>query len=299
MIFLYRLNKSSELIIIKSSGISVWKYLKPIAALVIIIGVSYTLFIDFGISEVKKYRENLADKYGIRRLFDPNAASLFKKETGLWLRENVEINQEDRISYLHAENVKQKGVTVSLIDIFIFEFDKNKNFIKKFEANEAFLNRGYLELKDARIIRINEKPYLEKSILYPTYLTKEKIQESYRSPETVSFWELPKLIKNFKALGFSAKNHIVHYNKLISYFLFLISMVMLASLFAVKINNRKGSAFVNFALGFFVTFTIFFAREFLSALSIAGKLPVFLGVWALPIVILFISLAALLHIEDG
>src|SRR3546814_12939731 len=58
-----------------------------------------------------------------------------------------------------------------------------------------------------------------------TSLTMEQIRESFASPETLSFWSLPRFIETLEAAGFSAVRHQLHWHTILATPLLLCSMV--------------------------------------------------------------------------
>ena len=65
---------------------------------------------------------------------------------------------------------------------------------------------------------------------FKTDLTVARIQDSFSSPSTVSFWELPRFIASLEATGFSALSHRLHWHSLLAEPLLYCAMILIAVL---------------------------------------------------------------------
>ena len=71
-----------------------------------------------------------------------------------------------------------------------------------------------------------------------TELTLDRIQESFASPETMSFWDLPEFIETLEAAGFSARKHRLHWHSILAGPLLLCAMVLIAATFSLRLTRR-------------------------------------------------------------
>jgi lipopolysaccharide export system permease protein len=129
-------------------------------------------------------------------------------------------------------------------------------------------------------------------------MTVERIQESFASPETISFWELPQFIAMLESAGFSAKRHRMHLHRLLSTPLVLMAMVLIAATFALR-PPRRGGGPALVAAGVATGFLFYFLNNLVSALGEGASLPVPLAAWTPGGVWALAGLTMLLHLEDG
>jgi len=132
----------------------------------------------------------------------------------------------------------------------------------------------------------------------PTDLTETKIVESFASPETVSFWELPGFIEVLEKTGFSAQRHRLHLNSLLAEPLLLCAMILIAAVFSLR-HTRRSGVFMAVAGGVLVGFVLFLASKFVLAVASSGAVPVALAAWTPALATTLVGLATLLHLEDG
>src|SRR3546814_5301309 len=76
-------------------------------------------------------------------------------------------------------------------------------------------------IENAWLSAPNRTAEFVKNYRLKTDLTITKIQDSFASPEAMSFWELPEFIATLEAAGFSGHRHRLHYYTLLVYPLLL------------------------------------------------------------------------------
>ncbi len=78
----------------------------------------------------------------------------------------------------------------------MFTFDKEGHFKLRIEARAAVLEPGVWRLQDARIYELRSLPVDRETFSLKNKSDPEQVRESFATPETVPFWELPLYIKN-------------------------------------------------------------------------------------------------------
>ena len=81
--------------------------------------------------------------------------------------------------------------------------------------------------------------------------------------------------------------------------LFLVAMVLMAAVFALRPNNRRGGVMYLVAGGIVTGFGAYFLTQVVYAMGISGNIPVFLSVIAPTTITMLIAISLLLHLEDG
>lgn len=284
-----KLTRTSELVVARAAGISVWQFLMPAITVAFVAGVFLVMvFNPLSAVMVKRY-EQLESRY-----LQGGASMMAVSESGLWLRQK-NTNGEGK-TILHAERLLQPDMRLQGVTVYFFE--KSGVFKERLDAKDAVLANGYWELEDATLTGPDKMAETHTSYRIRTDIKMTQLQESFASPETLSFWELPRFIKTLKAAGFSALRHRYYWHSVLSVPIYLCAMVYIAAAFSLT-PPRRGRTGYLIVGGIGVGFAIYFISGLVSALGIAGSIPVTLAAWAPVAISMLIGIVLMLHLEDG
>ena len=106
---------------------------------------------------------------------------------------------------------------------------------------KAVLNQNVWDLFDAKIFYADSKPKDFPKVNISTFLTQEEISERIAEPESVSFWNLPSIIKLTEKAGLPAYRYTLQFHTILSLPLLLTSMVLIAASVAISYSKMVGS----------------------------------------------------------
>ena len=170
--------------------------------------------------------------------------------------------------------------------------------VGRIDAEKSRLENGYWDLTNAWLTGPDKPPRFLSHYQMKTNLSMQDVQDSFASPETMSFWDLPSFIKVLENAGFSAINHRLYWNALLASPILQCAMVLVAATFTLRLTRRGGTALLIMG-GVFVGFLLYFLSDIVHALGLSSSVPVVLAAWAPAGVALLLGLAMLLHLEDG
>lgn len=294
IVSLWRLVKTSELVIIRASGRSVWQFITPILISAGIIGIlNFSLFNPLSAKFYTEF-ERLND---IRR----GEAHINMKEADLWLREH----RDGKMYVLHAGRIRQEKIKdqkfVTVKDISILEFNEKDEFIKRTDSVSAWLDEpnGQFILNDVTIFQSGFLVEKIPTSTFKTNLTVNKIQNNFATTETISFWDLPGLIEFFDKSGFSSHSQRLQLHSLLVSPLTLIAMVLIAAVFSIDPNQRAGGGALRVTAAILFGFLLFFLSRITYAMGHSNNLPIVIATWAPPFIFILVAVARLFHKEDG
>ncbi len=290
MFALFRLARNSELVVMRSAGVSVWQFLAPTLLLVIALGI-------FNLAVVNPFSAALYQSYE-----QLEEELLFKRKSalnidvgGLWLRETISGNQ----TVVHSHVVRQEEAILFLSGVSIFEMDKDDKFVRRYEAQDGQLLDGFFKLDRVWESAPNESSVFRAEFFLPTTITIDQVQENLAAPETMSFWELPQFIAFSEEAGFSAQPHKLYWHSLMASPFLFCAMVLVASAFYLTTNNRLGGWTKRGLAGLGAGFMLYFFTRLTYALGLSSILPLPLAAWAPTAVAGLLGLTYLFHREDG
>jgi lipopolysaccharide export system permease protein len=216
----------------------------------------------------------------------------------LWLRQSDHSLSPQGIAIFHAHGVEVHGKLLTATQVSVFRLDGRDRLLSRVEAGNAILGGGAWHLQDARVIRPEQMPEAPATISVPTDLTVARVQESFASPDTLSFWTLPDFIALLDRSGFSSIRHRLHLQSLLALPLLCGTMALVGAGFSMRPARRGGVARM-IASGVTTGFALFVVSKVAGEFGQSGALPVALAAWAPAVSGLMLSVALLLHTEDG
>ena len=281
------LNRHSELVVVRSAGYSIWQTLFFPLVISGLLGVFFIGFLNPLSSSFSKKYEEMEYRY-----LKGSTKMLSISIEGMWFRQADALGQ----SVIHAQEVTTEGK--HLKKVIIFKYDSENQFSERLDAEEAKLMNNYWQLDHVLKTNLENKREYYDNLKYPTKLTHEDIKESFSSPKTMSFWDLPKFIRILEDSGFKALEHKLYFHELLTLPLILCSMVIVA---AVCTGNLKHTSRTSFAITgcVIVGFLVFFFLDLSEALGASGTIPPLFAAWAPPTIVTLLGAVVLLHYADG
>ncbi len=283
----WQLAKRQELVVLRSSGVSVWQFLAPPLLVALAAGVVMITVIN-PLGSLFYSRYTVLETTYLDR--EQETIALF--DEGLWLKQDT----GQGYAILHASSIDMPDW--QLRDVMVLFFDPSDVFIRRVDAGTAMLKQGNWLLRNA-VINVAGTPSQEvKTFDLPTALTPQDIEDSFSSPSTMGFWSLPSYIETLEATGFDSTRLRIHFQSLLSQPFLFAAMILLAATVALR-PQRQGGTFAFIAGGVVIGFVVFFMSNFLQALGASHQIPVFLAAWSPALLCGLLGIATLLTLEDG
>ncbi len=280
-------SRTSELIIIRASGLSVWQFIQPGLWVGICFGVFAVTVFNPVASMMKAESERIQTK-----LFNAERSFGASRLTGSWLRQE----SMDGPTILHAKSSADSGLTLG--GVTLLQFDLSNRFYEQIQANKAELGQGYWRLENVVVQRTGESVRHYNEYLVSTYLTPIQIMSSLGSIETLSFWELPGFIDFAKKAGIPTGQYELQYQLFLSRPVLMASMVLIAATCSLK-AFRFGRIQTMVLTGLSGGFGFFIFSELSRKVGASGVVPVTVAAWAPALTALLLAATVLLYQEDG
>jgi lipopolysaccharide export system permease protein len=289
----WRLTRSSELVVARAAGVSAWQFLSAPAFGAVLLGAVATAGVTPVSAVMRARAEALEDTY-----LKIGNGPLALNGGQLWLRQSDHGLDPQGVAILHALTVRVKGKELEARDVSIFRLDASDRPVQRIEAGEARLGGGVWLLENARTVSPGHLPDTPRSLRLPTDLTLSRVQESFAPPDTFSVWTLPGFIALLDRSGFSSIRHRLHFQSLLALPLLCGTMCLLGAAFSMRPQRRGGVAQM-IGSGVAAGFALFVISKLAEEFGQSGALPPALAAWAPAASGLMLSLALLLHLEDG
>ena len=282
------LNRRSELIAIRASGVSAWRFILPAAAAALVLGVAAIAVLNPLAAAMNSAFEQT------RAALNPDAPASARR---IWLKQSDEHSQ---VIIGAASRTGVGGVSLKDATFFVYRVPARgaPTFAYRIEASQARLMHGFWRLSDAKEAAPGGRAVRHASLDLPSNLDDRTALERYASPQSISFWTLPRAVARIEESGFSAVNYRLRLQQLLAAPVLFMAMAVLAASFSLKLSRLGGLALLAGA-GVACGFAVFFFSQLCDSLAKAGVLPPYAAAWAPPILALLSAVTLLFHTEDG
>ena len=182
--------------------------------------------------------------------------------------------------------------------------EENDLFVGRIDADRGELKPGSWHLQNATIRKLDRdapsrppETRLRDFYELETELTADQIVDSFAPPETIQFWELPKLIYTLKSQGFSARRHLLHFHSLLAAPLIFAAMALIGAAFSMR-HSRFGGLGLMALYAALIGFGAFFVLSVAKALASSGAASAIGAAWAPPLGALILAAGLMMRMED-
>ncbi len=297
MIAYSRLNRRSELSIIRASGMSAWRFLAPLVLLALVIGLVSTSVINPFAARMMATFE--ATRSEILRAGQPVAAT--QERGDIWLRQGDGTTQ----IVIHTDRVLENGSVLAGVKLLeeerIYRDGRpsgDYRFVRRIDASRALVRGGFLQLEDL-VENVPGQPPVRRDFLsIPTSLDGGELMKRFASPATIGFWELPGFIDRTSAAGLDASRYTMRWWSLMAAPVLFVAMALIGALVCLRLSRLGGNSQL-IAAGASAAIGLFFVTQLSSSLGSAGAAPPAIAAWSPALFALFSALTILAYREDG
>lgn len=281
------LSRRHELVVARAAGMSAWQFVAPAMIGAFVFGAVATTAYN-PIAAILHERSKLLEA----EMQGENLSALQENTSGFWVRQK----SPDGAAIINAKSSREQGSELG--GVTVYTFDHDGHFQQRMEAASATLEQGYWQLQDARIYASGVPPDTEVTYRLATNLTLEQVRESFATPETVPFWDLPSYIELADRAGLSAAGYRLQYQQLLARPFLLAAMVLLAASVSLRFF-RFGGVQKMVLSGISAGFLVFVLSKITEDMSKSELLSPVAAAWIPVMVGGLTGFVVLLYQEDG
>lgn len=282
-----RLNNSNEITMAKSSGISVWQLIGGLSFVSFFVAMVQLMVINPLGATLNARLENLEQS-----IYSSASSSFSLSETGLWIKEII----DDRESIIHIQHISLPDNEMRNVTFHYFSLDGA--YKGRIDAEKATLDLNTWHLYKATRWTSRDVGTYYENMTMPSILSLKKILNTNTSPESLSFWQLPRYIRILEKSGLSSLPFRLYWHELIAKIGMMVTMILLAASFSLR-PIRQGYTTTLIALGVGSGFFLHFMNDIVYALGMAGRIPPILAAWAPSLIMAGLSAALLMYTEES
>jgi lipopolysaccharide export system permease protein len=282
--FYIKIMERNELIIFKNFGLNNIKILKIILNTTFVLGILLVLiFYNFS-SKFKHLYLELKNNYS-----NDNKYLAVITNNGLWIKDEI----NGQINMINANMIDDNF----LYDVGIVVFDKDFNLIKNIKSKKINIENNTWFIEKARISESNFESYDLENFFFESNFDSEKINSLYSNLSSLTLFELRKLKRDYKELGYSSIEIDAQNHKLYSFPFFIVLMTLFSGIIMINIGYNK-SKLMHLIIGIFFSVTIYYFTYFSHTLGENEKIPVILSIWMPLVLLTLLCSVGLVKIND-
>ena len=276
--------ENKEILTLRQFGMDNFSLLRFLTFISFILGILViVLFYNFSSilkNEYLKIKNNYAK--------DKKYLAVITKN-GLWIKDK----QKDGDLIINAEKIENEF----LINSSITQFDKNFFITKNIVANKVnILTKDWL-LIDAIVTELDNSSNKYKQIRFRTNFDLEKISNLFSDLTALTYFDLLKLEKDYKAIGYSVNEINIQKHRFYSLPFLLSAMTIIATIIMIY-NKFKQKILFNLFIGILFSVLVYYLGNFSNLLGENGKLPLILSVWFPVLMLLSFSIIGVIKLNE-
>ena len=281
--FFIELIEKNELSIYKVYGLTNIKILQMIGTISFFIGLIILIFFYNISSNLKFLYLDIKNKYS-----KDDKYLAVVTGNGLWMRDEI----NSMINYINADKLKNEN----LYNVTITEFNQNFDLIRIITAEEINIKNKKWKLKNA-YISIDNKTFKENDYEFDSNFDSKRILSIFENLSSLSLFELEKLKKEYKALGYDTDVLDGYKHKLYAYPLYLTIMSCLAAVLMLNIKLNR-SKFFHLTLGILISVIIYYINQFFNLIIETKDIPYIISIWGPQLILMMILIINLISINE-
>lgn len=284
IICLIGLSRRFELVVVRASGMSVWRFLSAPIVISVLIGLASSAWLNPLSTRLTNDAQDLETSF---RSSKPRQGN-----NEIWFRQS----SQNGSSVLNASEASNRGLILTGVRVFVF--DNNDRFSAKIDAERATYENRSWRLESALISAKGEPPMAVGTYFLPTKLSRKDVRDSLTLPENLSFWDLPDFVRTAQQTGINTDRFRLAYHQHLARPIFFVAMVIIAATVSLRMTRYGGTGKLVLT-GIAAGFLLYVITEIISDLGGNGILNPALSAWAPGIIALTFGATVLLFQEDG
>ena len=271
--FFLELIDKNELEFLKVHGLDNIKIIKILSSTSIVLGIFLILIFYQISSQLKFLYFDLKNDYS-----KDDKYLAVVTENGLWTKDEL----DEKKYVINASKINGKY----LENVSITEFDLNYKLIQIIESEKVDVSNEKWNIFKPTISLNNSTKILQNNIFIFTHFDLKKINSMFRNLTSLNIFELKKLKRDYKDLGYSTIEITSHLNQLYSFPIYLSIMSVFSAIIMLNVKRNKPMIY-HIISGVLFSVIIYYFYYLFSLLGENGKIPLTASTW-LPLLLLMI-----------
>ena len=261
----YEMFKKKELVLLKANGLSNLKIIKILFSLSLAIGIfNIVIYYNFA-SKLNFQYSNIKNKFS-----DDNKYLAMVTQSGLWIKD--EINGKTLL--VKSELIKENILSETIIN----EFNDNFELIRTIQSKKIDISQNRWIIFNPIVTKDNVSDKTDYPIYFQTNFDEKRINNLFSNISTLDILKLFTLMEDYKKIGYSPDEILLHLLKLFTMPIFYGILTILSAIIMFNLSNDKPLIF-HIALGILMAVIIYYINFIFNSLASNGRIPIIASIF--------------------
>ena len=261
----YELFKKKELILLKANGLSNLKIIKILFSLALLIGIfNIVIYYNFA-SKLNFQYSNIKNKFS-----DDNKYLAMVTQSGLWIKDEV----DKKTLLIKSELIKENILSETIIN----EFNDNFELIRTIQSKKIDISENRWIIFDPIVTKNNISEKTISPIYFQTNFDEKRINNLFSNISTLDILKLFNLMEDYKKIGYSPDEILLHLLKLFTMPIFYGILTVLSAIIMFNLSSDRPLIF-HIALGILMAVIIYYINFIFNSLASSGRIPILASIF--------------------
>ena len=280
----YEMFKKRELVLLKANGLNNLKILKILFFLAFAIGIfNIVIYYNFA-SKLNFQYSNIKNKFS-----DDNKYLAMVTQSGLWIKD--EINEKTLL--IKSELIKENILSKTIIN----EFNDDFELVRTIQSEKIDISQNKWIIFNPIITKNNITEQVDDTVYLKTNFNEKIINNLFSNISTLDILKLFSLIEDYKKIGYSPDEILLHLLKLFTMPIFYGILTILSAIIMFNLSNDKPLIF-HIALGILMSVIIYYMNFIFSSLASNGRIPIIASIFFPILILSFFTIIGLIDINE-
>jgi lipopolysaccharide export system permease protein len=280
----YEMFKKRELVLLKANGLNNLKIVKILFFLAFAIGIfNIVIYYNFA-SKLNFQYSNIKNKFS-----DDNKYLAMVTQSGLWIKD--EINEKTLL--IKSELIKENILSKTIIN----EFNDDFELVRTIQSEKIDISQNKWIIFNPIITKNNITEQVDDTIYLKTNFNEKIINNLFSNISTLDILKLFSLIEDYKKIGYSPDEILLHLLKLFTMPIFYGILTILSAIIMFNLSNDKPLIF-HIALGILMSVIIYYMNFIFSSLASNGRIPIIASIFFPILILSFFTIIGLIDINE-
>ena len=280
----YELFKNKELILLKINGLNNLKIIKILFLLSFVIGI-FNILIYYNLASKLNFQySNIKNKFS-----DDNKYLAMVTQSGLWIKDEI----NDKTFLINSELINGSILSKAIINEFSDDFE----LVQTIQSETIDISENYWIIYNPIITKDNVSKKFNKPIYLETNFNENRINSLFSNISTLDILKLFNLMEDYKKIGYSPDDILLHLMKLFTMPFFYGILTVLSAIIMFNLSSNKPLIF-HIALGILMSVIIYYINFMFNSLASSGRIPIVASIFFPILILSFFTIIGLIDINE-